>query len=491
VPKHKLLIICLVFFSLVFVPIAEAKKRRSSNFEQGRLQFEQGNHTRALSFFDRALRGAKSKSSKIRANYYQGLVLFELGYYYSSYMSFREVLNTASKKHKQYYEKAIKNAVIITDRLSMVDRVGKLLQRLPSGYIASSVGHMANYAIGVNHYFTGNFSKAAGHLKAVHPQSQFYLKSMAYLGILATRTKNYKDAIFYFNKVVQLTRGSRREREVRELAKLNLARSVYAYGNVDKAIELYSRFSSSSPYWLEILFEASWPLMRVNDHTISLGNLRTLISPFYRDGMVGEAYVLRATILFSLCKYEEMRRSLAQFFQIYDPVLSAMNRERNKLKSDGRFFRAMEARKGLNRAFMSFVNRDEGIRKQMKIRKLLQTERNRLARYSRNKQMKKMRKLITREERQIERGVDRTLRTLHKRKLADLIEQREQANYLKVELVTGEKELIQKQGGLPPRRILDVETSIAEDYHFYPFRGEYWDDELGSYVYTTTSSCVD
>lgn len=464
---------------------------KGGEFELGRTHFEQGNYARALGHLDRAIRSATTKMQKVQAFYFQGLVLFELGHYYSSYVSFRNVLSVSDPSLKQYYEKSIKNAVIITDRLSMVDRVGKVLSRLPENYIAPSVAHMANYAMGVYAHSQNNLAKADSYFKSVNPDSQFYLKSLFYLGVLATEKKDYKDAAFYFDKIQKLTQGQRRDQEIRELAKLNLARTVYSVGKVESAIGMYSRFANSSPYWIDILFEASWALMRVNDTTISLGNLRTLLSPFYREDMMGEAYILRATVLFSLCKYEEMRRTLAQFFEIYDPVLRDMQKESRTLSESGGYFRGMMEGKGINRSFAGYANRDPGIVKSMKVRQMLQEERLLLAKYSQNVQMKKMRKLLTREESQIERDLDGVLAKLHKRKLDDLVEQREQANYLKVEMVTGEKDLVQKQGGLPPKRIVDVKTSVAKDYNYYPFRGEYWDDEAGSFVYTTASSCVE
>jgi len=83
-----------------------------------------------------------------------------------------------------------------------------------------------------------------------------------------------------------------------------------------------------------------------------------------------------------------------------------------------------------------------------------------------------------------------SLRRMHRLKLKELLEQREQANYLRVEIVTGEKDLIESQKGLPPKRVTDVETTVSESYHFWPFQGEYWEDELGAYVYTTESACI-
>jgi tetratricopeptide (TPR) repeat protein len=401
------------------------------------------------------------------------------------------VLLTADDQNKEVYEKAIKNVVVIADRLNMVERAGKVLEKLPPAFIPGSVSALAHYAIGVHYHFIGEDSNAASHLKSVHPESQFYLKALFYLGVVATKKKDYKEAIFYFDKVLDLSRGRRDvSLPLIELSKLNLARSVYSSGDIEKSIELYSKFLSSSPHWLTVLLEASWPLMRINDTTVSLGNLHTILSPFYREDLVGEGYVLRATILFSLCKYEEMRKTLSQFFSLYDPVLRAMQGEAAKLGEPEAYYRALATRKGLNRAFLNYIRRDEGITNDMKVLDLLREERRNIARYSRNEQMKRMAVIIDEAQKTLSNEIGAVLQRLHKRKLAELVEQREQANYLKVEIATGEKELIEGQKGLPPKRIVDVETSVSEGYHFWPFDGEYWEDELGAFVYTTESSCI-
>src|SRR5262249_23750543 len=138
----------------------------------------------------------------------------------------------------------------------------------------------------------------------------------------------------------------------------------------------------------------------------------------------------------------------------------------------------------------NFAKRDQGIQHQLKTLDLLREERSNLAGFGRNEQIRRLASIMDDTERNLAMQVGANLMRLHRRKLQELIEQREQANYLKVEIVTGEKELIEGQKGLPPKRIVDVETSVAEGYRFWPFVGEYWDDELGTYVYTTESACV-
>jgi len=487
--------ITLALFLCTFAWPALAEKRTgrpatASAFELGRRQYESGKYARALDLFSQAINQATDPSARNKAYYYQGMVLFEMGYYYSAYVSFRNVLLTADDKNREIYEKAIKNAVIITDRLNIVERLGKLLKRLPANYIPNSVMALTNYAMGVYDLSTNNVDSANSHLKSVHPESQFYLKSLFYLGILATKRKDYKEAVFYFDKVVQLAKGKRDLQAQGELARLNLARSVYSGGDIERSIETYSQFLSSSPHWLTVLLEASWPLMRVNDTTVSLGNLHTITSPFYREDLVGEAYILRATILFSLCKYEEMRQTLSQFFAVYDPVMRSMQTEMQQLGNTESFYRAFTTGKGLNRSFLNFAKRDEGIAINLKVLDFIRKERRSIARFSRNEQMRRMATIIDEADKALQNEIGRDLQKLHKRKLAELVEQREQANYLKVEIVTGEKELIEGQKGLPPKRVVDVETSVSSGYHFWPFFGEYWEDELGTFVYTTESACV-
>ena len=261
-------------------------------------------------------------------------------------------------------------------------------------------------------------------------------------------------------------------------------------GNIEKSIELYSQFVSSSPHWLTVLQEASWPLMRVNDTTVSLGNLHTVLSPFYREDLVGESYVLKATILFSLCKYEEMKRTLNQFFKTYDPIIRGMQQETSSLGSGDAFYRAFSEGKGINLAFLNYVKRDAGMSRDVKTLNTLKMERANLARFPKNSQINNMINLIDDAQKQLGNEMGITLQKIHRKKLSDLLDQREQANYLKVEIVTGEKEMIEGQKGLPPKRITDVETSVAAGYHFWPFTGEYWEDEMGTYVYTTESACV-
>ena len=478
----------LVF--LISFHLCHADTPKTNQLEQGRRYYESGDYDRALDVLFKTINSTSDANIRNRALYYQGLALFEQGLFYSSYLSFRSVLMNPDERFREVSEKAIKNAVTIADRMDLVEKIGAVLSKMDDRFIPSSVANHARFAKGVYLFSTGKNVESESELKSVSPQSSFYPKAQYYLGIISTKKKNYKEASYYFEKVVATTRGNKDLYTLEELGRLNLARTAYSADEIEKSVELYSKFLSSSPYWIDVLLEASWPLMKMNDTAISLGNLQTVMSPFYKEDLVGEAYLLRATILHRLCKYDEMRRDLAAFFRIYDPIIRSMEKEAASFGSGEAYFRAFSEGKGLNRAFMSVIGRDQGIQKNMKILEDLREEKVALSKMSRNEQIQRMISQVDGLRETLMKETGLTIKNIHKRKLNEMLQQREQANYLKVEVVTGEKELIESQAGLPPKKITDVETSVAEGYHYWPFNGEYWEDELGTYLYTTESSCV-
>ncbi|MBI1861115.1 MAG: tetratricopeptide repeat protein [Deltaproteobacteria bacterium] len=483
--KIRLWVTPIVGFALCAASIAG----KDPLYEQAKKAYDGGKYARALDLFSQVIGSSPEVSTRDRSHYYSGLIFFEQGYYYSSYLSFKTVLQSPDEHNRELFEKAIKNAVTIADKLDIVSQLGMILSKLPGALVAPSVAALNHFTVGVYQFSAGNVDEALSHLKSVSPENQYYGKALFYLGLLSTKKKEYREAAAFFAKCIEVSRGNKEKFALQELARLNLARVTYSGGDVERSVELYSQFLSSSPHWITVLLEASWPLMRMNDTTISLGNLHTVTSPFYQDRLVGEAFILRSTILYNLCKYEEMRQTLASFFEIYDPIIRGMQAEAGHYSGGESYYNGFVGGK-LQPAFLSYVKRDDGVSRDMKVIELLRTERRQLAKLTRIKQVERIKAKLDDAEKELAADMGRVIEKLHQRKLAELTEQREQANYLKVEIVTGEKELIEGQKGLPPKRVVDVETTIADGFEFWPFKGEYWEDEMGAYVYTTESACI-
>ena len=93
-----------------------------------------------------------------------------------------------------------------------------------------------------------------------------------------------------------------------------------------------------------------------------------------------------------------------------------MEKETASLGSADAFFRAYKERKGLNRAFVSVLGRDQGIQKNMKILNLLEEERANLARAPRTEQIQRMAKQVDALRETLARETGQTIKNIHKRK---------------------------------------------------------------------------
>jgi tetratricopeptide (TPR) repeat protein len=233
--------ILFILVSAVFLygapPAATSSKQ--TPFDIGRKHFEQGNYQRALDNFAAAINTSADPGIKNKAYYYQGLILYELGNYFSSYISFRNVLLAADDRNKEVYEKSIKNAVLVADKMNLVDKIGSVLEKLPTQLIPNSMVATSRYAIGISNYFSGNLDKATEQLKSVNPESPYFSKANFYLGSIATKKKNYKEALYYFNKTYSITRGRSSIFNPRSQKD-----KIFRYG--DLAIILYSNFFKNS-----------------------------------------------------------------------------------------------------------------------------------------------------------------------------------------------------------------------------------------------------
>lgn len=78
---------------------------------------------------------------------------------------------------------------------------------------------------------------------------------------------------------------------------------------------------------------------------------------------------------------------------------------------------------------------------------------------------------------------------------AELVDLFEQEGFIRYEMINGKKEQLKKKvaGKDLPKGQIDEDNSrdyyIQNGYQYWPFRGEYWLNELGNYHYVGTQSC--
>jgi len=285
-----------------------------------------------------------------------------------------------------------------------------------------------------------------------------------------------------------------------ERAVLQLARLAYAKGDDSRAQSYYAKVSRAAPEWLDALFESSWSHFRNGDDDKALGNLLTLHAPFFQGRYYPESYVLKALVLYENCRYPEARRTLREFEARYRPLHDGLASALDRMPTaqaavesllqpgalaafpDGsrdevaRVISAPELKTGLAQISQMAQELDSIDRRPQTFRRtaLAQAAVPRL-----------------REARlDLLQSVGDRLRSRLLMERGELRELLGQGLRLDFEIAGREKEILQTpEGGSEPVAQKKTPPSVDEDEILWPFEGEYWRDELGSYRFQLGQKC--
>jgi tetratricopeptide (TPR) repeat protein len=312
-------------------------------------------------------------------------------------------------------------------------------------------------------------------------------------------------AIEHFKEVVRLTspkksRGA--DPALRELAFLQLARIHYQNRQNRYAIFYYSKMPWGGRRWLEGLWEASYAHYRVGDYEKTLGNLLTLQSPYFRDEYFPESYVLKAIIYYENCRYPEARQVLEQFTSLYDPVYTELTKVTQRPRTPDAYYelvRGGAAAGGVARKLLKLSETDQNVARLVESVAAMEREmdvglgsRPHLRDAALGKELH--------DKLSGERAV--VVEEAGQRMRAKLEYERDQlrqllAQALRIQIEVSRKEREALEGSLAKGsqvevvRDLKFSYAVSDEHLYWPYEGEFWRDELGTYSYTLTKGCKD
>ncbi len=340
-----------------------------------------------------------------------------------------------------------------------------------------------------------------------------YLEGLAYF-----RDGNFTSALEAMKEVVRLTKVDWRakgaeaaqKRNLRELAFMQLARTHYGHRQNRNAIHYYGKVERGNPQWLEALFESSWANYRIGQYEQALGNLITLSSPFFREEYFPEALILKAVIYYENCRYRESTMILEDFERIYMPVHNQLEAITRKDMEASEYYNVLSEIQKKNKDSLS--NTDLILERVLRLALTdkdlkgtndsileLETELDRLGMKSDTFKYSELTKGLL-EGLKVQRGeLVRKAGIMAKGKLefelAELKKLLANGERIKFETSTKEKEFLELQltaeGRAEIVKKYKYSVAVADDQLYWPFEGEYWRDELGTYQYTLTKGCVD
>ncbi len=361
-------------------------------------------------------------------------------------------------------------------------------------------------------------------VKTEFPQ---YAQATYMKGLVHYARGEFDPAVKEFREVVRMTNprgGSVDNTQLREMSFFSLARIHYQFEQFRYAIFYYDRIDRDSEQWLDALFESSWAHFRLGEYEKALGNLVTLQSPFFQDEYYPESSILKAITFYENCRYPEARAFLGEFKQSYGGVLQELDGLIGGPAATAATPAAATDPKSAEELFVRLTDleakvtdgRDDANRSFAITARLLRLALG-------DKRVKGYREAIA--EVDDEKARLQTLAApfsggaVHGELVAAVDVRRselvglagtllqdkltEERKFLKdltsklvriqFEITKGEKERVEEemkgQGATTVGVDYDFTTATDDERLYWPFEGEYWRDELGTYQYTLTKGC--
>ena len=289
--------------------------------------------------------------------------------------------------------------------------------------------------------------------------------------------------------------------ERRDKAYLQLARLAYQSGDDGRATALYQRVGRGGPEWLDAIFEASWAHFRKTEDEKALGNLLTLHAPFFQNRFFPESFVLKALVLYQNCRYADARATLTDFEQRYRPLHDGLAQMLAKLGTPQSAYEflargAVEVQESVPASAREEVGRVEQEPDLLSATQAAVQLAQEIDSLDRRPAVFRSSALITRLTPRLRQARLALLESAGRKLLSRLGQERAelrellgQTLRLSFEIAGREKELAAGAGdGLTSTR--HEPPHVDDDEELWPFQGEYWRDELGSYRYQLGKRCA-
>jgi len=450
----------------------------------------------------------KAPGEKERSEWGLAQSLTRLGFYYSASKYYSVIVRRGPTQNNVYFVKALEELGRINSTINLgQSHIVQLFKtRIDPALVPQQAAGFYFYYLGIEAFNQRKYEQAFAYFQKV-PSGPYLIKAQFHMGVVSNLRGAHSKAISYFERVRASADRDEDGAWIREQANLNLARVHYEVKRYRDSIEYYAQIPRNSDNWLEALFEAAWAFFMMQKHNNTLGTIHTLHSPFFENRFFPESYILQAITFLRLCRYPAVKDSLAKFKTRYKGVFDDLARmiEKNKADSKGFFKLVYDYRTGsLNEyrrawAILDALSRTDVYKEAGQTIRFADNELARLSRYSsvwgRTGLQDDISGFLRNKKQAAVKDAGRRLFDKATGYYAYLKELSDQTIGINTEMVLGRVDTLRAQlkvgtadkkanfiGGLQ-------ELNVSQDLEYWPFEGEYWEDELGGYVYNLDSKC--
>lgn len=354
-------------------------------------------------------------------------------------------------------------------------------------------------------------TEAAERLVAqVDPDSKYGSRAKFLQGVLLYKADRANEALAAFKEVVRATRPGQPQasERLRQMAFFQLARTHFGAEQPSFSLFYYDKVDRDSYAWLDALYEGSWAEFRLGNYEKALGNLLTLHAPFFSDTYYPESLILKAVVYYENCRYPEAKTILADFLDRYQPVHDELKRLTSKKQAADKYYedlgglreKADAARKSSDTIFGQVVRialSDPALERLDKAYREVEDEIGQLERKSqafmKSGLFGELSKVLENTRKSVAQSAGRAVKAQLEREQRAINQLIKQALRIRIETARSEQERIESQLRRVQQRPKRLQKEFVEwtddEKLVWPFDGEYWRDELGTYELTLAHSC--
>ncbi|MDF1563517.1 MAG: hypothetical protein P1V51_10765 [Deltaproteobacteria bacterium] len=366
-----------------------------------------------------------------------------------------------------------------------------------------------NYFTGLGAFRRENVTEAESFLRSVPRESSYYAKALYLQGIIKTfqGREGGLRAIRDYEEILTLKDTAELAywdlENTKQLALLGLARTHYTLGNYRDSKAWYEKIPRYSTYWDVALFENGWSSFLAEDVGSAMGTLHTLHAPQFSGSFQPESLILKSTVYYFACLYDEVKKELQTFDTRYKPMSDEVQKIVDAHPDDTElpYFLSLVATPDAQgeklpvpvRNLMLDNQRIKSLIRYLRILdgELEKVETTRLWRGS--SFQKELQTQLGKQRQQNVLVTGRFIRSRLAKLVADVGNFDGQAQILRFETSKKEKEMLELgvdlQARLAGQKLLKPELP-GDEWEYWGFQGEWWVDELGYYKYTLKSACT-
>ena len=455
------------------------------------------------------------------ARYYYAESLFRMGLYQAAEYQLAEILFEGPDSH--YFVSALLKLLAVTYETNDERVLFAILSNVDYSALPAKFANELTYYLGKINFYNGQDDVALDMFGKVRDYSSFYPKAKYFMGVIQVRQQMFADALRSFTEIKNMPDDLYIGADIRKLkgmADLALGQLYYAaawqaenpLAMFNVALNYFTDVGRDNEQWFEALFARTWASLMIERFDATLGTVVTLRSPFFTDIYFPEINMVEAVAYYNLCQYDEVNYVIDYFFSIYPGYSERM----------AAWLEEVSTKTGLDvyrELLIMYRDAQEGAETDLP-ESLLRTVLHEplfQRKYSHIKEIERELGIIENAPEAFRTSV--IAQDITKKMMYQLTTLRDEAGRMIVERVQGlsnelnqliadmrairfemtdsmtreleKQEMFGRQVEDEEEEIVETKLnpSVPEGYYYWPFDGEYWEDELGYYFFHVENIC--